>query len=241
MLHDRNCWLDPDSHRYFWDPKGEREMMAVSVTGVINHDKPPYDGPPEAGWRGTHVHRAMEALACWSVENNHPSAADNPPESWERFMDEHGMISPEGRDCTAWIDQIRQMEFWKHIEVLACEHTMVDRRKSLGGQLDLLCKYTSPKTKQSKVLLVDLKTKGESWKNASPEAKAEYAAQAGGYGMLLDTGDDAHGPTWVDSCYTLVITPTCAKWLPSMDPLDCYLAWEERWDSYCVARSLNPF
>jgi len=241
FLYDRNCWLDPDTHKYFWDPKGVREMMAVSVTGVINHDKPPYDGPPEAGWRGTHVHRSMEAMAIWAIENSHPSSKDNPPESWDVFMDEHGMISPEGIDCAAWIEQLQQMEFWKHIEVLACEYTMVHRRKSLGGQLDLLCKYKSPKSDQTKTMLVDLKTKGASWTGPSGKDVASYRAQAGGYLTLLDSGDEAHGGCWVDTCMTLVVTPRIVKWLPPMTPQSCLDAWFDCWERYALAGEMNPF
>ena len=100
MLPIRPCTLREEDHRYVWDSTGEE--MAISVTGVINHDKPPYSGPEEAGWRGTHVHRQMQALACGN-------ALLNP-------------ISPEGIDCTAWFKQLEAMTFWNEIQTLACEY-----------------------------------------------------------------------------------------------------------------------
>ena len=41
MLRSRNCCLDLDTHRYYWDPDGARIPMRVSVTGVTNHGKDP--------------------------------------------------------------------------------------------------------------------------------------------------------------------------------------------------------
>ena len=65
MLRNRNCCLDLESHRYFFDPDGARIPMRVSVTGVTNHGKDPnrFKGYESAAHRGTHVHRCMEALA----------------------------------------------------------------------------------------------------------------------------------------------------------------------------------
>ena len=65
MLRNRNCCLDLESHKYFWDPDGARIPMRVSVTGVTNHGKDPdrFKGFESAAHRGTHVHRCMEALA----------------------------------------------------------------------------------------------------------------------------------------------------------------------------------
>ena len=63
-------------------------------------------------------------------------------------------ISPEGFDCTDWFNQISGMSFWNQIEVIACEYSMVSLQKSLGGQLDLLCRY------KGKVLLVDAEDEG---------------------------------------------------------------------------------
>ena len=41
MLRNRNCTLDLETHKYFWDPDGARIPMRVSVTGVTNHGKDP--------------------------------------------------------------------------------------------------------------------------------------------------------------------------------------------------------
>ena len=218
-LHSRPSFLRDFDHRYIWEPTGEQ--MNVSVTGVVNHDKPPYSGPPEAAWRGTHGHRCMEALATGS-EMPDP-------------------ISPEGIDCSAWFKQLQAMTFWNEIDVIACEYTMVSRRKSLGGQLDLLCRYTSPTNGKTKTLLVDLKTKGASWSSASKDDVFGYKAQAGGYSMLLDSGDDAHGGCWVDECRTLVVTPDRVKWLPAMTPQSCSDAWLECWERYSAYLIANPF
>jgi hypothetical protein len=195
--------------------------MATSVTTVTNFGKPPYDGPPEAGWRGTHVHRAMQAIA------------DGQP------LPDH--ISPEGINTLEWFEQLKQMDFWEHSTTIACEYTMVHRRKSLGGQLDLLCSYKSPKTGETKTMLVDLKTKGASWKSPSCADIASYKAQAGGYLTLLDSGDEAHGGCWIDTCMTLVVTPRLVKWLPPMTPQSCLDAWFDCWDRYALAGELKPF
>jgi hypothetical protein len=112
---------------------------------------------------------------------------------------------------------------------------MVSRRKSLGGQLDLLCAY------KDHVMLVDLKSKSASWSGPSKDDIASYKSQAGGYLYLLSDGDDAHGGCFVDQCRTLIVTPTQTKWLPPMDPDDCYEAWETCWDKYSASAALNPF
>ena len=182
-LHKRNCILRESDHRYIWDPEGIAEEMAISVTGVTSFGKPPVDYSkwPEAAPRGTHVHRAMEALA-----NGDP-------------LPDH--ISPEGIDCSKWIEKlmtgqispnVSMSDFWDQMQTIACEHTLVHRRKSLGGQLDLLCLYND------RVILVDLKTKSASWKGASKDDIAAYKAQAGGYLYLIIDGDDAHGGCLVD-------------------------------------------
>ena len=128
MLRSRNCCLDLESHKYFWDPDGARIPMRVSVTGVINHGKDPdrFKGFEGAAHRGTHVHRCMEALA---------KDEELPP-----------CISPEGIDCSDWFDQLHHGEiskgltmsdFWKEAEILATEYTMVSpealTRRSAGS------------------------------------------------------------------------------------------------------------
>ena len=218
MLSTRNCILRDSDHVYLWDPEGIAERMRVSVTGVIGHFKPPYDGPPEAGWRGTHVHRCMEALA-----------------KGEPVPD---FTSPEDIDCSAWFHQLQtgaigksgltMADFWKEAEVIATEFTMVDRRKSLGGQLDLLVRF------RGECWLLDLKTKGASWKGPRPEDRHSYSAQAGGYMHLLACGDGvapAEIPL-IDKCRTLVVTPDRVEWLSAMHPDQCSLDWEECWGAY---------
>ena len=245
-LHQRNCILRNADHRYIWDPEGIAEEMAISVTGVTSFGKPPvdYSAYPEAAPRGTHVHRAMEALAINQIETSvcqkaeaegDENAWEAGPEAWCRFMHEQGATSPEGIDCTDWIDQLAGMSFWEQCQTIACEHTMVHRRKSLGGQLDLLCLY------KDRVILCDLKTKSTSWSGPSKDDIAAYKAQAGGYLYLLSDGDDAHGGCLVDECRTLIVTPNQCKWLPPYDPDDCYEAWETCWDKYSASAALNPF
>ena len=208
-LHKRPCHLRESDHKYVYEPTGEQ--MTISVTGVTSHGKPPVDYSkfPEAAPRGTHVHRLMEALATGE-------ALPNP-------------VSPEGIDCSSWYEQLSKNTFFDQIEVLGCEYTMVHRRKSLGGQLDLLCVF------KDKCLLVDLKTKSKSWKAPSQEDIYSYKAQAGGYLYLITDGDDAGGGQMVDQCRTLIVTPTQTKWLPPMDPDDCFFAWEECWEKYSAS------
>ena len=218
-LAPRRCHLRDADHKYVWEPTGEE--MAISVTGVCSFFKEPYDGPPEAAWRGTHVHRAMESICTGK-----PFPSEN---------------SPEGINCSDWFTQLQGMKFWDQIEVIACEFTMVNTLKSLGGQLDLLCRF------KGKTLLVDLKTKSKWWSppqrtkkdgSPNPEGIAEllsYSQQAGGYLELLATGNDAHSPPWVDECRTLIVTPNQVKWLSAMQPDDCSEDWQTAWGSYANA------
>jgi ATP-dependent exoDNAse (exonuclease V) beta subunit len=229
--------------------------MAISVTGVTSFGKPPVDYSrwPEAAPRGDHVHRALEALALNQIETSvcqkaeaegDENAWEAGPEAWCRFMHEQGTTSPEGIDCSKWIEKlmtgqispnVSMSDFWDQMQTIACEHTLVHRRKSLGGQLDLLCLYND------RVILVDLKTKSANWKGASKDDIDSYKAQAGGYLYLLSDGDDAHGGCLVDECMTLIVTPNTVKWLPPYDPDDCYEAWETCWDKYSASAALNPF
>ena len=238
-LHQRNCILRESDHRYIFDPEGIAEEMAISVTGVTSFGKPPvdYSAYPEAAPRGTHVHRAMEALA-WAATETDPVIYR---ESWERFMDEQGTTSPEGIDCTDWIDQLAGMPFWGEMQTIACEHTMVHRRKSLGGQLDLIAERTNPKTGEVKIQLIDLKTKSENWRGASKADLLSYRQQFGGYLYMLSDGDDARGGCLIDECRTLIVKPNEVKWLPPYDPDDCFEIWENCWDKYCASAALNPF
>ena len=224
----RPCHLRDSDHRYVWEPT--REEMAVSVTGVTNWGKDPdrFKGYESAAWRGTHVHRAMQALAIDSqIRNDEDNELS--PEFLDEFLADDGYISPEGIDCSDWITRLHEMTLWDQVRVLACEFTMCDTRKSLGGQLDLLCEY------KGKVLLVDLKTKSASYRGASKEDLDGYAKQAGGYLQLLQAGNGAQSPPFVDECRTLVVTPTETKWLPAMQPDACSLAWEESWGVYAAA------
>ena len=251
-LHIRNCILREPEHKYIWDPEGIAEEMAVSVTGVTSFGKPPVDYSkwPEAAPRGNHVHRAMEALANNQTEasacqkaaaQGDENAWEAGPESWARFMDEYGTTSPEGIDCTAWIDQLVAMDFWSEMQTIASELTMVHRRHSLGGQLDLIAERTNPKTGEIKIQLIDLKTKSASWTGPTKVDLLSYRQQFGGYLMLLSNGDDARGGCWVDECRTLIVTPNQTQWLPPMDIEDCYEQWEECWGRYSLHQELNPF
>lgn len=251
MLKPRNCTLDLESHRYFWDPDGARIPMRVSVTGVTNwgKDKSVYDAYPDAAPRGTHVHRAMEALArdnmdAQSIKRRLAAgeieAGSCPPENLLQLLDNDGHISPEGIDCGDWIHQLRHGQispgltmddFWKDAEVITTEFTMVSQKRSLGGQLDLLVKF------RGEVWLVDLKTKSASYISSSKDDRDGYAAQAGGYLWLMDEGDGAKDerPPYVEKCRTLIVTPKKVDWLTAMDPTDCAMQWEEAWGAYSAA------
>ena len=124
MLRNRNCCLDLESHKYFWDPDGARIPMRVSVTGVTSWgtDKSVYDAYPDAAPRGTHVHRCMEALA-----------------KGEAIPDP---INERGTDCSDWFHQLQHGEiskgltmtdFWKEAEIITTEFTMVSQKRSLEG------------------------------------------------------------------------------------------------------------
>ena len=208
MLAERPCELRDIDHRYV-DLKTGTEMV-VSVTGVINWFRPPYDGPPEAGWRGTHVHRYLEARL--------------------KGLPVPDPISPEGIDCSDWFDQCKDLKLFER-EILASELTMIDSRKSLGGQIDCIFRDS-----QGKVCLLDFKTKSASYSGPSRQDLDDYAAQAGGYLELLTCKDStAESRVWVDYCQTLVITPDKVKFLPPMDVDKCSELWRECWDRYYVA------
>ena len=217
-LAPRRCHLRESDHKYVDETTGEE--MAISVTGVTSFFKEPYSGPPDASWRGTHVHRLLQAKAMgWELPDP---------------------VSPEGIDCSAWFEQatngviskqsgLTMADFWKEVEVIGAEVTFVNTRKSLGGQADLICGY------RGKTWLLDYKTKGPSWKGAHKDDLLSYSQQAGGYLELLQSGDDAHSPPWIDLCRTLVITPNSVKWLSAMQPDDCSTDWQTAWGSYAAA------
>lgn len=244
-LPKRNCLLDEASHCYRWDPEGVNEPMRISVTGVVSYFKQvDYSQFPEAAPRGTHTHRAMERLAWDNMQ---------PGNHFLDFMDDDGHISPEGIDCSMWIETLQggkiytannqphpdgmdMASFWADIEVIDTEYTMVSRRRSLGGQFDLLYRNAGG------VTLLDVKTKSASWRGASTADIDKYRAQAGGYLYLLSNGDGSQGPIpWVDYCRTLVITPTKALFLPPMEPDQCSLSFEGCWGSYSAAALSLPF
>ena len=261
MLAKRPCHLRESDHKYIWQPTGEQ--MATSVTGVRDYFKDPdrfqkiaqkYEEGSYTRWWvdncseiGTHNHRALEALANQSIEmdickekeaEGDELAWEASPEAWLQFMDHHGTESPEGHECSPWIDHLVSMtSFWDQVEVLATEYTMVHRRKSLGGQADLICVF------KDKAMLVDLKSKSANWKFASKDDELSYRQQFGGYLYLLTDGDNAGGGQMIDLCQTLIVTPNGVKWLPPYDPDDCYSEWEECWKKYSAALSTQacPF
>ena len=223
-LRPRNCVLDEETHRYFWDPDGENIQMAISVTGVIAAGKPPVDYTkyPEAAPRGTHVHRAMQALA---------EGTDLPDP-----------VSPEGIDCSEWFRVLQEVPLWGNVNVLACEYVMTHRRWSLGGSLDLLVE------RDGKRCLIDLKTKSEKWELPQPGSRfysdwektmQGYKAQAGAYADLLETGDQAE-PCWIENYQTLIITPSHHQWL-SFDGYEASHAWQDAWCTYLAHKQANPF
>ena len=226
----RNCVLDEKSHKYFWDPGGLNEQMVTSVTSVINFFKPPYSGPPDAGPRGTHVHRWM----YYKATGNFPSDLTS------QGIDVLGTHTPEGIDCTNWIEILTNLSFWKKIEVMAAEYTMVNRKRSLGGQLDLLVRKEN-----GEKVLIDLKTKSATWNGPTEKEKKGWMAQAGGYCDLLDSGDENRGGVWVDKAVTLVITPEQAVWVPgkgeSYDMYECGHLWTDAWLTYLAYIEANPF
>ena len=212
-LRQRDCRLDEDTHKYFWNPGGQNIEMAISVTGVINLFSP-YNGPPEAGWRGTHIHRCMEALAKGTAMPD--------------------VVSPEGIDCSDWFAQLQGMSLWNEVDVLASELVMTRREWSLGGTLDLLVR------KNEKTILIDLKTKSAKWRDPWPGDVEKYKAQAGAYFMLLNSGDDG-GPVWVDHYRTLIVKPDEVVWLPEMDGVACSTEWSNSWLTYLAHKQVNPF
>ena len=210
MLAERPCELRDSDHRYVDLTNGTE--MVVSVTGVINWFKPPYDGPPEAGWRGTHVHRYMESKL--------------------KGLEPPGPISPEGIDCSSWFTAC---DDWKMLssaqEILASELTMIDTKKSLGGQIDCILRDSRGKT-----ALIDFKTKGDWWSKPGQDDLDNYAAQAGGYMSLLTCSDStAESRVWIDYCQTLVIQPNKLTFLPPMDVDRCAALWTDCWERYFIA------
>ena len=241
-LAPRRCHLRDADHKYVWQPTGEE--MAISITGVRDFFKDPDrysklalkypEGSYTRWWVdncseiGTHVHRWLYYKATGNI----------PPDLAEKGINVLGTHTPDGHDCTPWIEQltagvvnadrgITMANFWDEIEVLGAEYTMVNTRKSCGGQADLI--YRS---KQGKTVLLDLKNKSENWKTASKDDLLSYSQQAGGYLELLQSGDDAHSPPWIHQCRTLIITPNQVKWLSIMEPNACSLDWEECWGAY---------
>ena len=140
-----------------------------------------------------------------------------------------GPISPEGIDCTEWFDQLQDLKHER--EIIASELTMIDSRRSLGGQID--CIFGDS---QGKVVLLDFKTKGSWWSKPSQDDLDNYAAQAGGYMHLLTCKDStAESRIWIDYCQTLVIQPQKLTFLPPMDVDRCAALWTDCWERYFIA------
>ena len=147
-LPKRNCILDEATHRYRWDPEGVNEPMRISVTGVVNYFKqinyeqatrtPPHEGRIRtARWNalpGTTCSPATTSLTSWmatgtSAQKASTAACGSRRCKAERSTPLTASRIPDGMDMGA---------FWADIEVIDTEYTMVSRRRSLGGQLDLL-------------------------------------------------------------------------------------------------------
>ena len=220
MLKPRNCTLDLDSHRYFFDPDGARIPMRISVTGVTNHGKDPdrFKGHEDFSYRGTHTHRAMECLA--------------------KGLPLPDPVSPEGIDCSDWFHQLRHGKirdgltmdhFWDEAAILATEFTMVNQKRSLGGQLDLLVKF-----------------RGAGWWISRRNQRVAAAAQRSprwlcrpGERVPLADGLRRWSQRRTPAlCRTMQNADRHAQ--PGqvdhpMDPADCANAWEEAWGVYSAA------
>ena len=212
MLAERPCILRDEDHRYVDLTTGTE--MVTSVTAVINYFRPPYDGPPEAGPRGNHVHRYLEARL--------------------KGLELPGPISPEGIDCSGWFDQIQGLKLFDR-EIIASEFTMVNARLGLGGQIDCIFRDS-----RGLVTLLDLKTKGAHWTSPKPQDIKDYKAQAGGYIHLLTAPEStAESRIWIDTCVTLVVTPKKVTYLPPYTPDECCAIWRDCWERYFVAARMS--
>lgn len=204
MLKDRPVLFDEARHKYAWGPTGEE--MSSSVTSVATYfdDKSHFAKHPEAAARGTHIHLCLEQHLKGAAEIN--------PGEWAE-----------------WVDPLLALPFWEQAEILASEYRMVSRRKSIGGSVDLICRY------KGKTLMLDLKTS----KSKPPDSK--FNAQFGGYLDLLDTGDGAETPgQWIDECRVLWCSPGKTTFLKAQKCDDCSLSWLAAWDLYAAA-ALNTF
>ena len=194
MLRSRNCCLDLESHRYFWDPDGARIPMRVSVTGVINHGKDPdrfkvSRAPPIA---------APTSIGAWRPW---PKARQCPMPC----------ISPEGIDCSDWFDQLHHGEINKGL-------TMSDFGKKPRSSPRSSPWWVRKVTRRSAGPAGQVPGRPGWWISrpnqpvtaaAPKEDRASYAAQAGGYLWLMDCGDGAKDerPPYVEKCRTLIVTP----------------------------------
>ena len=204
--------LREEDHKYIYEPTGQQ--MKVSVTAVTNwfKDRSRFGSNTTQRDIGIHVH-------AWLHEHVNGRA---------EIFDRH---CPEGHDCSPWIEALLADEDLKEARILASEFTMCDRRKSLGGQLDLLVEL------EGKIILVDLKTKSEKWNGASKKDKLDYAAQAGGYMHLWYQGDDSKGSCQYEiaEAQTLICQPNNVVWLDPYSPKKCLSAWEDCWGKYAAA------
>ena len=150
--------FDPVVHRYTWQPTGE--VMSNSVTGILKARKDArllqiFEDTKHI-WepRGNAIHKAMEL-----------------------FLNGTDPDDLLGGDYDDWLKPAFRYPMWEHMEVIATEYSLVDLKRGIGGQLDLLAWDHL----MDRMCLIDFKSTGKSKRhyNTAPQLGA-YCA------MLID-------------------------------------------------------
>lgn len=189
-------YLDPETHRYIWLPTGA--VMQTSVTTVCRLGKT-YTGNPAAGVRGTHVHLCLEQFLT-------------------------GAAQPDWKGYDEFIEPLLAHDYWERFEPWACELSLCDLKRSIGGQLDVL----GFDHERQKVTLLDLKSKGS-------KGTYDVRPQLGAYcGMLQQTLK-----LFVEECRVMWAYPGEA-FLGRQHSIDeCAEAWDETYGLWQAQQKLK--
>ena len=179
------------------------DWLARSVTQVVSSDMTPEkhaaimrykDGPDGWAARGNACHKALET-----------------------HLAGEGIVF-ENR-WAPWIDPLLDCSLFQSVEVIATEHRLCDKDKSLGGSFDFLLNTPTG------IVLGDLKTVKT---KAAGKRREPATKQLGAYVSMLNK----HYPFLpIDACVTVVAAPDECRVLKE-DPDDCVKQWEEAWDLF---------
>lgn len=181
------------------------QVMRHSVSKVASPE--PYNGPPEAGPRGTAVHLCAKD---WMLAGQ-PADFKAPD------------LEFEGTKLQAWVDQFKTNEWLTNLAPRAVEYQMAIPEKSIGGSFDLLARRTNSGRNTGQTVLIDYKSKSPKWERPASSDAQKHKVQLGGYLWMF-------GRLWpcveIDKCWIVYLTPHKAPEVVFFEPYDCLTSWE---------------